>query len=288
MNYNLRRLQLLEAVSRHGSIHGAATELEVSPSAVSHQLRRLSEEIGERLVEKSGRGVSLTATGKRLSETLSIAFGQIQHSVDAAIGHNKRVLRLAVCSSFGPGWLFGRLAGFRAGYPDIDLQLRMHGSDPELSDMVADAFVTAYPQGAGFFSLALFDEILIPVHTAVPTSDLPLITTDLDPGSFADDWNAYQKTTGVDLPQYRNRQFLQCTHYVFALELAKAALGVGLVPDFLAAADLAAGKLVRMADASVASGRRYYLCVKSARRHEGNLAALLDWFGSQLATTNLR
>lgn len=46
MEYNLRSLQILEAVYRHRSIAGAAAELNISASAVSHQIRNLSDEIG--------------------------------------------------------------------------------------------------------------------------------------------------------------------------------------------------------------------------------------------------
>lgn len=46
LEYNLRSLQILEAVYRHRSIAGAAAELNISASAVSHQIRNLSDEIG--------------------------------------------------------------------------------------------------------------------------------------------------------------------------------------------------------------------------------------------------
>nr|WP_097139431.1 LysR family transcriptional regulator [Rhizobium subbaraonis] len=67
MNYNLRSLQALEAVYRRRSVAHAAGELNVTASAISHQLRKLSADVGEWLVRKSGRGVELTEAGERLA-----------------------------------------------------------------------------------------------------------------------------------------------------------------------------------------------------------------------------
>jgi len=79
--HNLRALQAFEAVARHSSITKAADELGVTQSAVSHQLRKLSDDIGERLVVKSGRQVILTEAGRRLGIALQAAFLQIDRSV---------------------------------------------------------------------------------------------------------------------------------------------------------------------------------------------------------------
>jgi DNA-binding transcriptional LysR family regulator len=57
---NFERLRTLHAVATHGSLNAAAQVLNVSPSAVSQQLARLEEEVGERLLEKRGRGIGLT------------------------------------------------------------------------------------------------------------------------------------------------------------------------------------------------------------------------------------
>ncbi len=55
-----RGLQAFEAVSRHRSVSLAADELGITQSAVSHQIRQLSEDLGEKLIIRQGRGIALT------------------------------------------------------------------------------------------------------------------------------------------------------------------------------------------------------------------------------------
>lgn len=69
----MRGLHYFEAVARHQSVKGAAEELGVSQSAVSHQIKDLTEVLGEQLMVNSGRGIELTATGHRLDEKLGVA-----------------------------------------------------------------------------------------------------------------------------------------------------------------------------------------------------------------------
>lgn len=63
---DLRRLQVLRMVEAHGSVTAAASALHLTPSAVSHQLRQLGRHVGMPLTEPDGRGIRLTAAGRRL------------------------------------------------------------------------------------------------------------------------------------------------------------------------------------------------------------------------------
>jgi LysR family transcriptional regulator, glycine cleavage system transcriptional activator len=278
----MRTLQAFEAVSRHLSISKAAEELGVTQSAVSHQLRQLSEAVGEKLLARKGRNIELTAVGRRLATRLQSAFTQIDRSVSEVIGTDREVVRLAVCSSFAPGWLIGRLKGFFDSHPKVDLQLHMYAKDPALTDEVADAFVTTFPTEKGFWAMKLLPERLIPVAPAAlamgHSNRLPLITTTLDPARLGGDWAAYCETAGLVLVELRSGPWLQVTHYVLALEMARAGLGVALVPDFLAASDLSRGNLRQPWPQALPTHEDYYMCVKASRRQEPPLRALAAWF----------
>lgn len=279
---NFRALEAFEAVSRHLSVSAAADELGVTQSAISHQVRLLSDLVGERLVRKQGRGIELTEAGTRLAHRLQPAFAEIVQSVGEAIGGSRSMVRLAICSSFGPAWLVPRLAAFYATKPAFDLQICMYARDPELTDAVADAFVTTLPTEKGFESLLLWPEKLIPVISpAVDGTDAaPLITTDLQPGRHGADWNAYAALSGDVVDTGGGWVF--ASHYLIAIEMAKAGLGAALVPDFLAERDLQAGALRQMHDAALPTTEDYYLCVKESRRGEPAIDALVRWFKSQL------
>lgn len=282
----LRSLQYFEAVARLGSVAAAAEESGVSASAVSHQLRTLTGILGEDLVTRSGRGIVLTEAGVRLHSEVAELFHALGDMLNSIIGGRMATLRLAVCSSFGPSWLADRLPDFQNRHPEIDLELRLFAQDPLQTETVADAIVTAAPVHAGFDCLSLFEEMLVPVaspRAARGASGLPtrLITTDLSPGTVGQDWIDYTRLTGIAYTASATASFLRCTHYLLALSLAKAGMGAALVPDFLAAAPLAAGELVQLDSTAISSGRTYRLCYKSVRGREPALRAFVRWMRSQ-------
>lgn len=284
MKYNLRSLQVFEAVARNESITLAARELKISPSAVSHQMRNLSKDIGEQLFEKAGRRISLTPVGMRLAATLRGVFLQIDDTITQDIGNPKSHIRLAVCSSFGPGWIIPRLRDLKEAVPSAEVELRMFANDPSLANTVADAFVTANEVVRGFSSVHLFEEKLIPISLNERFDDQPLITTSLGHGRYAADWRAYASEHKQRLRKFDQKKIVSCSHYVFALELAKAGMGIALVPDFLAREQASNGTLKIMGRETVKSGRSYNFVVKYARKDEPALSAMTLWFAEQAAS----
>ena len=282
---NFRALQAFEAVSRHLSVSRAADELGVTQSAVSHQLRLLNDLVGERLLRKEGRGVVLTEAGIGLARKLQEAFASIDRSIGEAIGSRGETVRLAVCSSFGPGWLIPRLSQFYATNPPFDLHLQMYARDPDLTDAVADAFVTTLPTDKGFYSLFLWAENLVPVVAAGLTrgESTPLITTDLSKERIGEDWIVHARLGGHTKPVPSGGRWLFASHYVTALEMVRAGLGAALVPDFLVDRQVQEGSLKLLDDTAVPTGQDYYLCIKESRREEPALDALAKWFKSQLS-----
>ena len=289
----LRGLQYFEAVARHRSMRSAAQDLKVTESAVSHQMREFAASIGQQLLVKSGRGIALTATGELLAAKLISAFAGLETLVKGLAGDGRNLLQLAVCSSFGPGWLVERLDHFFAAHPEIDLQLRLYAQDPALTNEVADAFVTTYPVKAGFASIRLMDEMLIAVQAPAKETMRKrgakhrLITTELKDGKLGRDWINYCKRAGLRLADLQDTPWLQCTHYLLALEMAKSGLGVALVPDFLAAKGIKSGALVAFSKTLMPSKRVYHLCYRKTRGHEAKLATLAQWIKSQMAETSV-
>jgi len=283
---NLRSLQTFEAVARQLSLTKAAAELGVTQSAVSHQLRRLTDQIGERLLMKSGRNIVLTPAGEALARKLGAAFGDIDRSLSEVIGRNRRLVRLAICSSFAPGWLVPRLPSFHKTNPEVGLQLCMYARDPELTDSVADAFVTTLPDSPGYWSLLLRREVLVPVLSSRlpdPRKAAPrLITTYLQPARIGADWKIFAAQGALPFEIPAREDWLFASHYIVALEMVRQGLGAALVPDFLVEKELADGTLRLVCDASLATNEDYYLCIKESRRSEPPLDAVARWFRSQI------
>lgn len=279
----LRRLQYFEATARLGSASQAADELGVTRSAVSHQLSDLRRTIGEDLFDRTAQGLELTNAGRQLAQRLSMAFRILDTSVAHAIGGERPVVRIAACSSFGPYWLAPRLSEFRAAHPDIDVDLRLYGQDPELTQASADCIVTAQDVKPGYASVDLFVENSFPVTApdmlkSGRLADLPLITTDTGVIDLGSDWRTFVEATGESWARPGETEWLRCSHYILALELAKAGLGIALIPDFVSASSIRDRHLARVGTGSFNhEGRIYRACFKEEHAAEPDIHATITW-----------
>ena len=104
----LAQLQSFVLVARHGSVKGAAAELEVTEPAVSVAVSALKRELGDELFVRSGRGIALTPGGRRLAALATEILGlaeQARRSVAESGGESRRLSVLAtplVAEHIGP------------------------------------------------------------------------------------------------------------------------------------------------------------------------------------------
>ena len=123
---NLERLRVLRAVSTTGSVSGAAAQLHVTTSAVSQQLARLEREVGQRLVERNGRGIRLTDAAALLASHGERLLAQVEQ-VEADLARHRGAvagrLSVAAFATAARGLLPGALRGLRAEHPALDLRL---------------------------------------------------------------------------------------------------------------------------------------------------------------------
>ena len=183
-----------------------------------------------------------------------------------------------LCSCFAPGWLIARLAGFYAAHPEIGVQLRLYAQDPELTDQVADAFVTALPVKPGFAAVHVVDERLVAVRAREPRAAIEqrqshLITTGIDEGKWG-------KTGSIAVPQP-----------VCACRTSRPATGYSARTtcsllkwrrqDFLAAHGVDAGSIVYFDRTAISSERSDHLCYKRTRGQDAEIKAMAQWMKSQ-------
>lgn len=137
---HLPALIAFECVARHLNFSRAATELAVTPTAVSKTIKQLEAQIGIRLFNRTTRSVSLTESGNKLLDTLAPALEQIRHSVrqvGAAAQRPYGLLRINTSYVAYASLIEPRLPGFLERYPEIQLEVSL---DNALSDIVTSGF----------------------------------------------------------------------------------------------------------------------------------------------------
>ncbi len=132
---SLKALRAFDHAARTGSFKSAAKALNVSPTAISHHIRTLEEDLGVPLFERDGRNVTLTQQGRELSTDVAQAFAQLAQAVDRTRrSPNGQVIRIAAGPFFAARWLMPRLAPFWVEHPQISLEVvpipqRLSGQD---------------------------------------------------------------------------------------------------------------------------------------------------------------
>jgi LysR family transcriptional regulator, glycine cleavage system transcriptional activator len=125
---SLNGLKAFEAAARHGSFAGAATELNVSPAAVSRMVHLLEDRLRIVLFERSANRLALTTAGRAYQVGLTPLFDAIANlTAQVAAGASTRVLTVGVGPTFAMRWLIPRLSEFQSKAPDIEVRITTGG-----------------------------------------------------------------------------------------------------------------------------------------------------------------
>ena len=136
----LTALRTFEAFGRAGNVRDAAEELNVTPAAVSHQIRLLEEHLGVPLVHRSGRGMVLTPTGREFCVAAASAFDQLHDAARKAEARTAaQVVRVDSLPSFANCWLVPRLTAFYAQNPDVEVEVTTAGYLGHSSDLAQNS-----------------------------------------------------------------------------------------------------------------------------------------------------
>jgi len=288
--YPLNALRAFEAAARHLSFVQAADELNVTPAAVSHQVKRLEEYLGLQLFRRLSRGLLLSETGQVLFSELQEVFLRLDKALaQVQASDSQGALTISVAPVFAAKWLLPRLQSFGVLYPDIDLRM---SSAMSMIDFQRDSFDAAvrlgYGRYPGLAAVKLFEESVTPMCSPrMLEGGRPILEPDdlqrqvllhddslgFDPA--APDWSSWLRAAGAEaVDASRGNRFGQPDH---ALQAAIDGAGVVLGWRHLAADDIAAGRLVTLFDLSLPLGSNFYLVYPEAHAGRKKVVMLQDW-----------
>ncbi|TBR42513.1 LysR family transcriptional regulator [Marinomonas agarivorans] len=306
----LKSLPVFETVARLNSFSKAATELNVTQSAVSHTIKSLEDYLGERLFIRQGRQLILTDEGQAYLESISASLLQIEQATNQLKGQHNGRFRLAIYSSFAVYWLIPRLTDFQRQHPQTDVSIEMMHLDPELSDRIGDGFITIDNHQRGFDFHFLYKERLFPVcspqfyqqmsaqlhkfsqqsldeyliENPLWLTQFPLITTFSIFNDFARDWQLWFEAIGLSLPD--NAILRNFSHLILGKEAALHHYGIALINDYMLEQDEINNKLIKLPCHHFETGDNFYFAHKTSRRNEAEMVAIKHWLQIQSQTLN--
>lgn len=270
----LRAVRTFEAFARHGGVNAAARELDVSASAISHQLRLLEEFLGQPLTSRQGRNLILTDEGREYYRAIRSAFAVLRSATDHVREQSAtRQITISLIPMFGINLFIPRLAEFLAENPGVDVNVTYanHRSYPSDAADISIRFGTGH--WPGYHSEPLMSGAVTPwcspaflkrhgpLDSLQALTELPLLH-DEERGT----WAQWFQTAGLRHPSAL--QGLLFEDGQLALTAAQTGLGVALLREPLISGLRDRGELVKLAEHSLDDGRAYCLC----RRAEGQLS----------------
>ncbi|MCE0507067.1 LysR family transcriptional regulator [Roseivivax sp. GX 12232] len=165
----LSALRAFAAYTECGSVTEAGRRLNVSHAAISQQMRNLETHLGLKLLDRSGRSLSLTYEGHELASALSDGFGTIAATIEALTGADAdRPLNVTTSPTFAANWLMPRLAGFAVEHPEIDVMI---APTPQLVPLEPGGTDVAIRYGSGSWpGLESVELLRSPIHVVAAPS----------------------------------------------------------------------------------------------------------------------
>jgi DNA-binding transcriptional LysR family regulator len=284
----LRAVRTFEAFARHGGVNFAARELDVSPSAVSHQLHLLESFLQQPLTFRQGRNLVLTEAGREYYRAIRSAFAVLRSATEHVREKSaKRQVTISLIPLFGINLFIPRLAHFLKDHPSLDINVTYanHRSYPSDAADLSIRFGTGH--WPGYLSEPLISGAVTPycsraflaqngpIDTPQALSELPLLH-DEERGT----WGQWFEAAEVNHASALDGLLLEDGQ--LALTATLTGLGCALLREPLVTPYTDSGELVKLFDLEVDDGRQYYLCrrANSELSNDGN--GLYDWIKRSL------
>jgi len=288
---SLNGLRAFEAVGRHQSFTRAAEELNVTQTAISHQIRTLEERLGLKLFHRHGRALRLTEAAKGYLPSVRSAFDELHDATDRLVRNDDdTTLTVSTLTSFAAKWLVPRLGGFQDRHPELSIRIATSMAPVDFARDDVDVAIR-YGRGdwPGLRADLLIREDMFPVcspklldgpHPIRQPADLASHTL-LHVVGFLDDWRVWLTAASVD--DMDPTTGLRFDLIVHALQAAIDGLGVALGRTALIEGDLAAGRLVVPFDISLPIEAAYYVVAPEQTADRPKIKAFREWLIASLS-----
>ena len=281
----LHFLPAFEAVARLGSVRAAAAELNLSPSAISLQLRKLSDLSGMALFEKSGRNLALTRSGANFAESVAICLSQLSQAAMAArdVERAQETASLAVSlpTALGVAWLSGAIVDYAESRNIPNLVINEAISADQVDWDANDvAIVYDNPPFPGKHWRLLSQVRLRTVCSPILFPRLDLQHRDRKLNGITllheDDGEEWAKWAVAARVSLQGSGRVRVDSVAQAIASAVQGHGIALVSNVLTMNYLAEGRLIQPFLTSINAAHEYYILCREERAEEPMIQSLIE------------
>ncbi|MDD9925446.1 MAG: transcriptional regulator GcvA [Rhodospirillaceae bacterium] len=286
----LNALRTFECAGRHLSFVHAAEELNVTPGAVSRQVKVLEEWLGAPLFRRRHKQVLLTPMGRNYLQAVSEPLERIASATERVRqSEMDRPIAISCYPTFALRWLVPRWGDFYDQHPDIDVQLTTTLQPVDFTRGDVDAAILVGEGGQtwpGLEAKKLVDVDLLPVCSPQLCEGQNALTRPEELARFTllhgtprrDDWQRWLRFAGVDGVDAQTGVTFDSLN--LSIQAAIEGLGVAIAVEALVDEDLAAGRLIQPFGPVRRSGRPFYIVRPPDRLRNRRLRAFVDWLAS--------
>jgi LysR family glycine cleavage system transcriptional activator len=277
-------LRAFDVAARNLNLSAAAEEMNVTHAAVSRQVKQLEERLGVKLFERLPRGLRLTAQGALLAEGTRAAFDRLASALeDVSMPTVRRKLTISTFSSFNARWLMPRVRSFSMLFPEVDLQVI---TTAQLADFAREDVDIGIRFGSGHYPGLHVVPLFRPREIIVCAPSLlqggPPLKTISDLRHFTllhDDshraWTRWLEAVGAK--DIDARRGIVCGDRNSLLQAALTGQGVAIASEVFAAAELAAGRLVKVFENEVTAEYAIYAVCLPRRLNDPMIGGVIQW-----------
>lgn len=280
---SLKFLKTFQVAAARLSFKAAADELCVTPSAISHQIKALEEQLGVPLFERGPHSLALTEAGKNYLQHMDSVFARLESVTEQLqIRHGRGVVRLYMPPFFATEMLLPKLQSLLDTQPDTDIHINtaLVPSQPHPADADVSIIVNAAPED-GLACHKLFSQAFVPACSPLLLLRKPINTLqDLNGHTLIthearrDGWDRWAESVGLKL---RPKKIVRFDSMDTAAQAAEHGVGVALVSSRLSNERFEKGSLVKLFDVELQTGESYFLILRREDVARPDVRALMQW-----------
>ena len=249
----------------------AADQLFLTPTALSHRIKKLEQQLNIQLFERRTRSISLTPEGEYLLKHVQSGFGQIQTALFQLEQNKQRLFTITTTPSFASEWIIPYLPELQSRFPNI--MFRVHASY-DLINMTSGLYDLAIRYGSGGYQdvdaeLFAVDEYVAVGHPSLDIATMNWTTVPLIHFTWGDEycpnrvnWQKWFEKQGLHIQAGQAQVFY--TQESHAIQAVLSGQGIALLSRISIANDLQHGRLKIVSPCVETAWNYYFLTLPDA------------------------